>query len=177
MSFLSWNAFLSRTSDTSTESLVYFPEVKNFTSINEGKKVFPEARYSSGGKVVYAFRETGLFQSGSVAYNFFWICDADKVPNIFTLGEFPSFGKIHGLFESFYENGNRREISKWNKGKEHGSSYFWHENGQMAHRSEWVRGILEGIFYSWDEQGTMVTSEFYLNGNPAPILEVEDLKY
>ena len=65
---------------------------------------------------------------------------------------FPMYG-IEGLFNSFYENGNKKEVSIYKEGKLDGLRTFYYENGNKKEVSNYTAGELDGVYNSFYENG------------------------
>jgi antitoxin component YwqK of YwqJK toxin-antitoxin module len=50
-------------------------------------------------------------------------------------------GQPHGLYRTWYENGQLFEESTYKNGKEHGSIRLWHHNGQLAEEFHFKNSI------------------------------------
>lgn len=70
-------------------------------------------------------------------------------------------GKLHGKNESWYKNGQRKEISNWSNGNQNGLFEYFYENGKPEERTNWVNGKTEGKSESWYEDGKQKNIKFF----------------
>ena len=62
-------------------------------------------------------------------------------------------GKAHGIFISWYTDGQIKEKGRANNGKRHGQWTKWHENGQMHEKGTYKDDKKSGLWIQWDNDG------------------------
>jgi len=62
-------------------------------------------------------------------------------------------GKRHGLYESWYDNGQKCERINYQNGKKHGLYENWYHNGQKFEQINYRNGEKHGLCESWYENG------------------------
>lgn len=70
----------------------------------------------------------------------------------------------HGLFRSYWENGNLRSEGNYTHGSETGVWSDYHENGQLAARGHYVDGKQQGTWCFWDSEGNEEQPAEYQKG-------------
>lgn len=64
--------------------------------------------------------------------------------------------KRHGLWISWYQNGNVWSKGEFDEGVEEGIRVVYHENGQKYYEGKFKNGKKSGIWKFWDEKGRPV---------------------
>jgi len=62
-------------------------------------------------------------------------------------------GKKHGLYESWYSNGQKSDQINYQNGKFHGLYESWYKNGQKYDQLNYQNGEKHGLYESWYENG------------------------
>lgn len=62
-------------------------------------------------------------------------------------------GRLHGLSESFYIDGTRRQRTDYFENQRHGLQEEYHPNGRLERQIEFKRGVEHGSFVQLDQQG------------------------
>lgn len=70
----------------------------------------------------------------------------------------------HGLFRSYWQNGNLKGEGHCERGSEMGFWSDYHENGQMAARGQYVEGKQQGTWRFWDSDGNEEQPAEYRDG-------------
>lgn len=70
-------------------------------------------------------------------------------------------GKPHGLYISWYPNGQIAEKGTARNGKRNGLWTRWHENGQKYEKGTYKNDEKYGLWIRWDEDGEEVSRETY----------------
>jgi len=73
-------------------------------------------------------------------------------------------GKLHGLYEYYYENGQLLEKCYYVNEKQEGLYEKWYNNGELKIKYNCKNGILNGLYQSWNFNGTSEFSGIYKNG-------------
>lgn len=80
-------------------------------------------------------------------------------------------GKLHGLWVTFYTNGNPNTESNYRDGIQHGASKVLFENGRVATETNYVDGELDGLETNYNEDGTISSQYLYKDGLKETIKE------
>ena len=75
----------------------------------------------------------------------------------------PTNGR-HGLFKSFYENGQKLNEFYYKDGKIDGLNTYWYENGQKEQELTFKAGKVEGLRTDWYENGNKRLEGTYKDG-------------
>lgn len=70
-------------------------------------------------------------------------------------------GKPHGLYISWYPNGQIAEKGTTKNGKRNGLWTKWHENGQKYEKGTYKNDEKHGLWIRWDDDGEEVSRETY----------------
>lgn len=70
----------------------------------------------------------------------------------------------HGLFQSYWQNGNLKSEGYYARGRETGFWSDYHENGQMAASGQYVEGKQHGTWRFWDSESNEEQSAEYRGG-------------
>jgi len=70
----------------------------------------------------------------------------------------------HGLYQSYWQNGNLKSEGYYAHGSETGHWSDYHENGQMAACGQYVEGMQQGTWRFWDSEGNEEQSAEYRDG-------------
>ncbi len=73
-------------------------------------------------------------------------------------------GRLEGLSEGWYTNGQRQVLEHFRAGLSHGLRTKWHPNGQKLSEVQIVRGKLEGTFRRWNQDGSLFEEIQMANG-------------
>lgn len=68
-------------------------------------------------------------------------------------------GKAHGLYISWYSDGQTKEKGRANNGKKQGPWIKWHENGQMQEKGNYKNDEKYGLWIQWDRDGEETSRE------------------
>lgn len=90
-----------------------------------------------------------------------WYFESGKVSSI----EYRVNRIAHGEVKHWYENGNLKDITNWNKGLKDGLHIFYYENGNKASLNFFKNDIVVGSLKNWNEKGQLIVEENYVNGN------------
>ena len=77
-----------------------------------------------------------------------------------------------GLYQTWYENGQRDSRCNFVDGRFHGQREEWYSNGQISERSHWIQGNIEGngkgqmhgSYKGWDKDGKLMNDMVLKNG-------------
>ncbi len=64
-------------------------------------------------------------------------------------------GRLAGLSESWYTNGQPQRVEHFHAGVSHGLRTKWHPNGRKLSEVQIVQGQLQGTFRRWYEDGNL----------------------
>ena len=70
-------------------------------------------------------------------------------------------GKAHGLYITWYSDGQIKEKGRANNGKKQGPWIKWHENGQMYEKGTYKNDKKYGLWIQWDKDGEETSRETY----------------
>jgi len=70
----------------------------------------------------------------------------------------------NGLFEMWYENGQKGEEVPYVNGQRHGLRETWFGNGQKSEELEYVYGKMYGLYRSWYENGQKDVETTFVDG-------------
>tara|TARA_B110000259_G_scaffold112128_1_gene128024 strand:- start:322 stop:1488 length:1167 start_codon:yes stop_codon:yes gene_type:complete len=70
----------------------------------------------------------------------------------------------NGVFESYYENGQLKEVKTYKDGNYYGLFEIYYENGQLAEKYNYKDGNSDGLFESYYENGQLKSKENYRDG-------------
>ncbi len=73
-------------------------------------------------------------------------------------------GKLHGLYEAFYYNGNLLVRRNYKNGKENGLHEGWYDNGQLNLRCNYKNDKRDGLCEIWDSDGGLSHRYWYKDG-------------
>ena len=73
-------------------------------------------------------------------------------------------GKRHGLYNSFFENGQKSSEALLIKGKTEGWSRSWYKNGSKMRETYYENGLRQGKHTFWDENGKLGATHNYKDG-------------
>jgi antitoxin component YwqK of YwqJK toxin-antitoxin module len=73
-------------------------------------------------------------------------------------------GKRNGLYQGWYSNGQKWDEYVYVDGVKHGLYQNWYENGQICQEVTFVDGNRHGLFQRWGEDGTKLEEATYVNG-------------
>jgi len=71
--------------------------------------------------------------------------------------------KLHGLYEFWYLNGQLAEKYLYKKDRKHGLFEQWYSSGQLWTKINYKNDIWNGIYEVWNENGTLEIRHFYEN--------------
>lgn len=75
-------------------------------------------------------------------------------------------GRLEGLSESWYTNGQPQCLEYFCAGDSHGLRTKWHPNGRKLSEVQIVQGQLEGTFRRWHEDGSLYEEIQLVSGKP-----------
>jgi antitoxin component YwqK of YwqJK toxin-antitoxin module len=75
--------------------------------------------------------------------------------SIFSMGYRDTQGREHGLWSTWYENGNLWTETQWEFGKMHGPYAVWHPNGKPQIKGRYFNGKKVGTWKVYSEDGKM----------------------
>ncbi len=75
-----------------------------------------------------------------------------------------AYGRLEGLSEGWYTNGQRQVLEHFHAGVSHGLRTKWHPNGRKLSEVQIVEGKLEGTFRRWNQDGTLYEEIQMANG-------------
>jgi antitoxin component YwqK of YwqJK toxin-antitoxin module len=70
-------------------------------------------------------------------------------------------GKMHGIWITWDEKGNKIAEASYRKGKKDGKWYVWDENGTLRYDMTYKNGEKSGTWFMWDEKGTILMEKKY----------------
>ena len=73
-------------------------------------------------------------------------------------------GKVDGLHEAWYENGQLLCIMNYKDGKPDGLGREWYEDGQLKYEFNYKDGKKDGLYRVWYENGQMQYERNYKDG-------------
>ena len=73
-------------------------------------------------------------------------------------------GKLNGLSEGWYTDGQQQVAEVFVDGKSHGVRLKWHRNGQKAAEDSIVKGELNGPCKKWHDNGQMAEEMVMVDG-------------
>jgi len=62
-------------------------------------------------------------------------------------------GRLHGPLQILYKDGQKKEVSQWQKGRLNGKWQSWHANGKQAQSALFQDHKLHGLYQRWDKDG------------------------
>lgn len=71
---------------------------------------------------------------------------------------------LHGLYSSFYLNGNLKEKGIFKTGVKNGEWTTWYENGKIKEIITWKKGMRSKIALYYNDEGELASSAGYKNG-------------
>jgi antitoxin component YwqK of YwqJK toxin-antitoxin module len=66
-----------------------------------------------------------------------------------------------GLIKIRARTGSVAELKSYWYGKPHGDFFEWHENGNLKSKSQFKNGMKHGYFYVWTKNGVIYSRKFY----------------
>jgi hypothetical protein len=72
----------------------------------------------------------------------------------------------HGIFMTWYANGQKEFEGVYVRGELEGVATSWHRNGQKWVEERHVHGRRHGARFSWDEKGVLRKEEHYVDDKP-----------
>jgi antitoxin component YwqK of YwqJK toxin-antitoxin module len=97
---------------------------------------------------------------------------AEGVNKLFGYKEYYPSGKVKiegryndqkqrtGLWQAFFENGNKWSIGTYTNGEENGEKRVWFENGKVRYTGQMKNNKPYGEWYVWDENGNESIKNF-----------------
>jgi antitoxin component YwqK of YwqJK toxin-antitoxin module len=76
-----------------------------------------------------------------------------------------SHGKLNGLFQSYYENGQISLISSYVNGAKFGKQLQYYETGKLKEEAFFNNDTLIGVFHKYFNNGGIHKDFFYIHGN------------
>jgi antitoxin component YwqK of YwqJK toxin-antitoxin module len=73
--------------------------------------------------------------------------------------------QYHGLYESWYFNGQIEMRCSYQNGFIHGLYESWYPGGQIEMRCSYRNGLLHGLYESWRSGGSIRSRCYYNNGD------------
>ena len=73
-------------------------------------------------------------------------------------------GKLNGLSEGWYTDGQQQVAEVFVDGKSHGVRLKWHRNGQKTAEDSIVKGELNGPCYKWHDNGQLAEEMVMVDG-------------
>ena len=70
----------------------------------------------------------------------------------------------HGIWISYYENGNQQVQIDYKNGSKHGKFYEFYENGQIKKEKYYINDIKDGVVYHYYESGKIKLKRYFKNG-------------
>lgn len=152
--------------DLSEENIINLAnEAKDITLFEERKELFVDRK---GGapcndwvRYYYADGQSlaGLikFEKGKAIFAHTWMPVGNKSFDT-------TLQQGSGSVVSYFENGNKREDSKYRGGLLNGVRMKYYENGQKSMEEPMMNGQLHGQVVAWDENGQKIEETFYLSG-------------
>jgi len=64
-------------------------------------------------------------------------------------------GKMHGLWVSYWDNGQLLGKGNWKDGKMHGLWVSYWDNGQLMGKGNWKDGKKDGLWFIYNRDGTV----------------------
>jgi len=75
-------------------------------------------------------------------------------------------GIKHGLYRSWYQNGQLEAEGNYVNGEIDGAVRAWHENGQLKLEATYLSGLENGLYREWSKDGQLLFEENYENVAP-----------
>lgn len=69
----------------------------------------------------------------------------------------------HGLYTSWWDNGNKMAEGQNVNGKAEGLWTYWHENGRKKGEGHWIKGKVNGLWTYWYEDGQKKKEQFWVD--------------
>jgi antitoxin component YwqK of YwqJK toxin-antitoxin module len=73
-------------------------------------------------------------------------------------------GKLNGLYQSWYEDGQKLMETTYVDGKKHGAYQSWHYNGKKKEEGTFVDGKLNGLYKTWNYGGQKDRESTFVDG-------------
>ena len=73
-------------------------------------------------------------------------------------------GKLEGLWEWYYDNGQLQDKANFIDGKTHGLSESYWDNGQLTLKANFIDGKAHGLFKIYNEDGSLEQTRTFRNG-------------
>jgi hypothetical protein len=73
---------------------------------------------------------------------------------------------LHGLYSSFYLNGNLKEKGNFKSGLKNGQWTTWYENGKIKEIIIWKKGIRSNTTFNYNMDGELLSTTQYRKGKP-----------
>jgi antitoxin component YwqK of YwqJK toxin-antitoxin module len=77
----------------------------------------------------------------------------------------------HGLFQSYYPNGQISSEGNYEEGNEEGHWREYHANGRLAAEGHYQAGKEHGRWRFWDEEGRPEREVHFSNGQEIEVIE------
>lgn len=88
-----------------------------------------------------------------------------KYPNgIIKFSGFFRFGKRHGQWMAFYDNGKKWSECFYDKGKKHGLTQVFHPNGELFYTGWYKEDVKDSLWFFYDDKGKEVDRRAYNKG-------------
>ena len=89
----------------------------------------------------------------------------DKYPNgVIKFTGFFRFGKRHGQWMAFYDNGIKWSECFYDKGLKHGSTQVFYPNGQLTYSGWYKQDQKDSLWFWYDDKGKEVDRRAYRMG-------------
>jgi len=94
----------------------------------------------------------------------------DKYPNgIIKYTGFFRFGKRHGQWVSFYNNGTPWSEQSYDKGKREGANVVYYENSKLRYKGFFKNDKRDSVWMFYDSTGKLLQTMMFRNDNEIPI--------
>lgn len=88
-----------------------------------------------------------------------------KYPNgIIKFSGFFRFGKRHGQWMAFYDNGKKWSECFYDKGKKHGLTQVFHPNGELFYTGWYKEDAKDSLWFFYNDKGQEVDRRAYNKG-------------
>jgi len=67
-------------------------------------------------------------------------------------------GKLHGIYESWYDNGQQHVKCYFEKGQYHGEYVSWWKNGNVKEKGEYKQGKKVSTYEWYNQDGHLINS-------------------
>ena len=73
-------------------------------------------------------------------------------------------GEKEGLYQAFFDNGQKRGKCHYRDGKLDGIYQEWNDNGEIGIECHYLNDKYDGLYKEWDIEGNLIKECTYLDG-------------